>query len=101
IQSISNFGMITGQDDTSSKQYLIADETFGSDNIELGEDNIDGEVRVDEEDETDEEDEEGEAEEEEEAESRIGSVWSSPVRSQSKKTGPLSRTRLDRYETGP
>ena len=58
IQSISNFGMITGQDNTSSEQYLIADETFGSDNLVLGEDDIDGEVGVDEEDEADEEDEE-------------------------------------------
>ena len=68
IQSISNFGMITGQDNTSSEQYLIADKTFGSDNLELGEDDIDEEVRADEEDEMDEEDEEGETEKEKEAE---------------------------------
>ena len=65
IQSISNFGMITGQDDTLSEQYLIADETFGSDNLELGEDNIDEEVRAN------EEDEEREAKEEEEAEREV------------------------------
>ena len=71
IQSISNFGAITGQDDTSSEQYLIADEMFGSDNLELREDDIDGEVRADEEDKGDEKDKEGEAEEEEKAEREV------------------------------
>jgi hypothetical protein len=62
-RSIANFDAVTGRDDTSSEQHLIIDESFDSDHLGPGEDDIDEEEEAGEEDE--DEDEDGDEDEEE------------------------------------